>query len=242
MTVEGANLGKTALRLVARDLGAPLALLRQLTFELDNEVALAGVVGTSRACAEMRQAVEQMYQLVDKLNLLADSSAKLALEPIPLRALCHDLGEELAPLTRERQREIRFVLPRRDVVVTGNYGALKSITRGFLTDATRYLAPTDSKSAGTLETRVTCHDNGEVSLLISDDGPAVNLSQTLKQLQRNQAVPITARPLSSGLNLLLADSAVRAMNGELKVHNHRRGGVTIETRLLASRQLSLLGD
>lgn len=242
MKVEGADIGEAALRLVAQDLMAPLSVMRQLSFELDNDAKLCGSAAATNATAEMRTIIEQAFQLVDKLKLLSDSEHEVALEPISINGLCHDIGEELKPLTSERRCALHFAVPHRDIVVTGNYNTLKSIMRGFLTDATHYIRTPSSKDGqlNELTLKVVPHGDGLVSFLIRDNGPAINLKQSIANLATSQVATIDGRPLSSGLNLLLADNALKAMNGELLVHNHRQGGATIETRLMRSQQLTLL--
>lgn len=241
MKVEGADIGEAALRLVAQDLMAPLCLMRQLSFQLDGDAKLCGSTEAIQATSELRQAVEQTFQLLDKLKMLGVNSKDLALEPISISGLCHDIGEELKPLTSEERCHLHFALPHRDVVVTANYTALKSIMSGFLTDATHYLTPLHSdEKVADLTLRVVQRGDGQVSFLVRDNGPAINLKRSIANLATSQVTTIEGRPLASGLNFLLADSALKAMNGQLLVHNHRRGGATIETRLMQSRQLTLL--
>ncbi len=240
MTVEGAEVGKAALLLAAQDMMAPLLTLRQLSFQLDNDAKLSGSADATHATAEMRSTIEQTFRLIDKLKLLSNDSSKVVLEPIPIRGLCHDISEELGPLASERRCKLHFAVPHRDIIVTGNYDVLKSIMSGFLIDATNYISAPDNGQSSELILKVVQHDSGQVSLLIRDNGPSIDLKKSIANLATSKVATVNNRPLASGLNLLLADNALKAMDGQLLVHNHRQGGATIETKLRESRQLALL--
>ena len=82
---------------------------------------------------------------------------------------------------------------------------------------------------------------GLASIAIDDNGPELNLAKTLFMAEQVSSTnPATTRPLMGSLNLLLANRLMQAMHGQLRVRNHRHGGVTIETSLPISHQMSLL--
>jgi K+-sensing histidine kinase KdpD len=81
----------------------------------------------------------------------------------------------------------------------------------------------------------------ETILGVRDFGPIMDLPQ-FRKLQNSlgrQTMPIAARPLSSGLGLLIADKFAKAMQGRLSISRHHRGGVTFKAHLPLSRQLNL---
>ena len=217
MSVEGVDFGSVALSAAARDLTAPLVLLRQLSFQLDSQLGDVDYPAVNQALEQMRLTIGRTFDVAEQLS------------------------------------DLDFELPRRQsVVAVGNYQALKLMMRSFLTDAMRYSCdaePVDEggevavDSAGrVVRVRVSAGRSGEASIAIHDNGPGINLAKALVDARRADNVnPAVSRPLMGSLNLLLADRLMRAMHGHLRVHNHRRGGVTVETSLPISQQMSLLG-
>ena len=239
MSVERVDFGAVALAAATRDLTAPLVLLRQLSFELD-ELALPAEAADT--LARMQLTIDRTLAITDQLNW-AGESTNVNLEPVQLAGLCYELSRDLAPLGHELNCQLDFELPRRrhPVVAVGNYRALKEMVANFLTDALRYSA--DQVDGRRIVRLRVANRPGEAAIQISDTGPAVNLTESLKRMRQLDTVnPTATRPLMGSLNLLMADRLLRAMNGHLEVHNGRRGGVTIRACLPASHQLSLLGD
>lgn len=244
MSVEGSSFGSVALMAATRDLTAPLVLLRQLSFQLDSQLSEIDQPATAQALSQLRLTVDRTFAIADQLRLAISTADSLSLEPVQLTGLCRDVEREMAPLGRELHCELDFELPRRrDVVAVGNYQALKTILMGFIADALHYSSSgNQTKRSRLVRARVHLPRNGQVSLIIQDNGPSINLTRALSATQDPAVInPVEERPLMGSLNLLLADRLVRAMNGRLTVHNGRRGGAAIETTLPISQQLSLLG-
>ena len=244
MSVEGVDFGSVALTAAARDLTAPLVLLRQLSFQLDGQLATNESPVTRQTLQNLRAAVGRTFNIADQLRLALADENNLVLEPVQLKGLCHELNSELKPLQRELKCNLDFELPRRQpVVAVGNYQALKTILNGFLSDAIRYEGQCHQQDVNRriVRLRVANRHSGDVAIELHDDGPGINLARSLEAvMEPNNVNPTVARPLMGSLNLLLADRLIRAMNGRLTIHNHRRGGITIETILPTSHQLTLL--
>lgn len=260
MTVEGKDFGAVALMAASHDLTAPLVLLRQLSFQLDQQLSqtnpeAAGIL------EQMRLAIGRTFAVADQLTWATGEEA-LSLEPVQLTGLCQDIDIDLQPVQQEWHGRVDYELPRqKTVVAVGNYQALKTILIGFLTDALRYNQPNNQQTVSSdaaakraalsshrsatgriVRLRVMATKRGEVSLSIRDNGPGINLAKSLAMAQQPANInPTTSRPLMGSLNLLLADRLLRAMNGRILVHNHRQGGVTIEAILPESQQLTLWG-
>lgn len=243
MSVEAVDFGSVALRAAARDLVAPLSRLRQLSFQIESDTQSNLSPETAQALREMRLTVGQTFDIAEQLDIATKQAQNLQLEPVQLTGLCYEIQQELAPLENVLQCELNFELPRRNaVVVVGNYQALKTILKGFLVDAFQYSKPNDDGKR-VIRARVSAGKRGHAKLLVKDDGPNVNLRHSLQQAMNGKNLnPTSSRPLSGSLNLLLANELIDAMNGKLLVHNHRQGGVTVETRLLVSNQLSFLPE
>ena len=244
MSVEGVELGTVALSAATRDLTAPLVLLRQLSFQLDAQLANGNQANASEALEQIRLTVERTFAIADQLKIAVAQVDSLSLEPVQIVGLCHELNDELRPLGKELKCRLDFELPRRqDVVAVGNYQALKTVLNGFLSDALYYSQSSNKDDDRIVRVRVGADHRQNIKLTIQDDGPNFSLTKSLDMAKQAGVInPTEARPLMGSLNLLLADKLMRAMNGDLVVHNRRKGGVAIETILPVSRQLSLLGD
>lgn len=244
MSVEGVEFGTVALSAATRDLTAPLVLLRQLSFQLDAQLANGNQANASEALEQIRLTVERTFAIADQLKMAVAQVDSLSLEPVQIVGLCHELNDELRPLGKELRCRLDFELPRRqDVVAVGNYRALKTILNGFLSDALYYSRSVGNDDERIVRVCVGMKRRRDIRLTIQDDGPGFSLTKSLEMVGNKDAVnPTGTRPLMGSLNLLLADKLMRAMNGGLMVHNRRKGGVAIETTLPISRQLSLLGD
>jgi K+-sensing histidine kinase KdpD len=83
---------------------------------------------------------------------------------------------------------------------------------------------------------------GEAELAVRDHGATMDLAEfrRLSESLGNRVMPVAARPLSSGLGLLIAGKFAAAMDGRLSIERHQRGGMTFRAHLPASAQLSLL--
>ena len=243
MSVEGVDFGSLTLTSAARDLTAPLVLLRQLSFQLDAQLSDNISPETKRTLDRIRTTIGRSFEISDQLKLALGPTGNLALEPVQLNGLCAELNGETRTLAKETNCLVDFELPRRQqVVAIGNYDALKTTLLGFLTDSL-CCYPDKAKLTDDRIIRLKVgNKNGQASIAVSDGAGGINLTKTLQMISNQNSVnPTGSRPLMGSLNLLLADRLVEAMNGKLAVHNHRGGGMTIETLLPVSQQMPLWG-
>lgn len=260
MKVEGVDLDKVALVAATRDLTAPLVLMRQLSYELEG---CQTARDAQRVADEIRLTAEKALSVSKELRLALTGQRALTIEPVGLATLCYDVRDELRPMTTAERYRLDITLPRRRPVVAGNYAALRVVLNGFVLDAAKYLPPcmgdadmplcqqptepgveqlvSTSDEAKERRVRVLVRSShGAASILVEDYGPAINLRRALDGIRAGDvATPIDGRPLSSRLNLWLANDMLQQMGGQLLAHNHRQGGSTLEMRLPISRQLEL---
>ena len=239
MSVEAVDFGSVALAAAIRDLTAPLVLLRQLSFQLDGQLAGQANSDVQITLANIRSAIGQTFTITDELRMATSRMDKLSTMPLQLKGLCYELERDLGQVAIESGCKLLFNLPqRRQVVAVGDYEVLRLIISGFLADAIKYAKPTDR----IVRLRVGESDAGVATIAIRDNGPRLNLARSLELAKQSDCInPTGSRPLASSLNLLLADKLMRAMHGGLEIHNHRSGGVTVVANLPVSRQLSFLG-
>lgn len=237
MSVDGVEFESLALTSIARDLRTPLVRLRQLSFQLDNEL-MSGQQCSAQAMRRLQLTIDQALQMVTQLeqaNGLLNVAA-VPLEPIELNDLCSEINDDLQPLGSELHSQIVCQFPRRPLVVLANRLMLKTVLTNFLADAINYTR--DDQPVDLRLRRSRC---GRRALIkITDNGPGFDMTKSLRAMAN--VTPVKERPLMSSLNLIMADRLTRAMHGQLLVHNKRSCGVTIEACLPISNQLSLLGE
>ena len=243
MSVEGADFSSTALGAAARDLTAPLVLLRQLSFQLDGQLSDTSGDSTGQVLERLRLTVGHTLKISEQLRLALSEAEQLPLEPVQLNGLCCEVVREAQLFGRHFDCRVDCELPRRTPVAVGNYQALRLMLLGFLTDAVRYSDSGDIQNRGRIvRLRVSGCRKGRVLLEVRDDGPSFNLAQSLRFAKDPASNnPTINRPLMGSLNLLLADRLMQAMNGDLAVSRRRRGGTILRASLESSRQLSLVG-
>ncbi len=219
---------------VAHELKTPLVLLRQLTLLLENTNNPAEQAELTR---RLRFTSERSLRLVDSLTKMARlEDALFELEPVQLNGLCTALTHELSPLAEAYQQNLRTRLTRQSIVAVGNRELLNSLLSGLIDNAIQH---NPAGAAIEVASRVRA---GEAIIAVRDFGTTIDLSdfRALEASIGKRALPISARPLSSGLGLLVASRLLTAMNGRLSVQRHYSGGMTFSAHLPLSRQLSFL--
>ena len=218
----------------AHELKTPLVLVRQLSLQLaetHDEVEKTEII------RRIRLTSERSLRLVDGLTKATRlESAMFELEPVILSNLCREVVDELSPLSAALGQRFQVKIGRMPLVAVGNRDLIRSLIMGLVDNALQYNSP---DAPVEISTRVR---RDEVELAVRDHGAAMDLAEfrRLAESLGRRAMPIAARPLSSGLGLLIAQKFAAAMDGRLSVERHRRGGVTFRAHLPASAQLSLL--
>jgi signal transduction histidine kinase len=219
----------------AHELKTPLVLLRQLSLQL------AETTDESRKTeiiCRMRLTSERSLRLVDNLTRAARlDDAMFEMEPIQLSSICYDVIDEMQPLSRALDQNFCIRTGRKSVVAVANRDLLRSLLVGLIDNALQYNQP-----GGDIVISAGSRD-GRAVVSVRDNGPIMDLAEFRKLAQSIglRAMPMSARPLSSGLGLMIAGAFANAMGGGLNLSRHHRGGVTFRADLPVSSQLSLLG-
>ncbi|MBQ2695216.1 HAMP domain-containing histidine kinase [Candidatus Saccharibacteria bacterium] len=216
---------------VAHELKAPLAVLRQLALSLDdlgakNEHLRDEMVQVSE------RAIRQVNDLA-KVRRLEDGLFEM--EPVAVRVVCDDVMQELRYLFRENKRGLRVKYTNKARVVTANRELLYSVIYNFLVNAMHY-------SAEGTQSELAVQDEREcVKVMVRDYGPAlpVNIWREMKKGFIKEPTAIAMRPGSSGLGLYIASKFSRYMHAEVGAVRHR-DGASFYVKIPISRQLSLL--
>lgn len=220
----------------AHELKAPLALIRQLSFGLEQE---------NMSDAERLKIVRQILLTSERgLRLTSDltRAARLQdslfeLEPLNPRQLCDEVAHELAPLFKAKHRELRVQAGRRQLLAVGNRELLRRILVNFGDNALHY-----SEGSAPVVIQTSSLVGGEhVRVGVRDYGPAVpsDVWRRIRDHLGKAPQTIHSRPASSGLGLYIAGQFADAMQGSIGASRHR-DGATFYVDLLASQQLKLL--
>jgi signal transduction histidine kinase len=225
----------------AHELKTPLVLIRQLTFQLEQEspVAFDSLSDEPRKSREtierLRLTTERTLRLVDNLTKAVRlDDAMFSLEPVILNSLCQEAADEMTPLAHANNLKIKVKSPRKNIVAVANRDIVRMLLVGLCDNAIHY-------SGGKIEMNAKI-SQGKAMVSVRDYGATLDIAD-FRRLSRNLGTathPLSARPLSSGLGLLIAEKFTKAMNGQLSMERHARGGLTFSISLPASRQLSLL--
>ncbi|MBR3052058.1 HAMP domain-containing histidine kinase [Candidatus Saccharibacteria bacterium] len=226
MEVDGAAL-------VAHELKAPWALVRQLAFALP-EMEADG----EHLKSEMVQVSERaLRQINDYLKVQRLEDGLFEMEPVAVRAVCNDVTEELTRLFAAKKRGLTVKYLNRAKLVNANPELLFSVVYNFLVNAVRY------SGEGT-ETELTVKDHaGKVKVIVRDYGPAlpVTIWRELRQGGVKQPMKVAMRPGSSGMGLYIASRFAQYMRADVGAVRHR-DGASFYVEIPASRQASLFYD
>ena len=220
----------------AHELKAPLALIRQLSISLEE-----GICDRETERRMLRQIIltsERGLRLTGDLTRTTRLEYNLfELEPINTLQICEEVAHELTPLYRARNRELRVVAGRRQLLAVGNRDLLRRVLINFSDNALHYA---DSDQPVTIQASTL--KNGErIKLGVRDYGPAVP-SDVWRRIRHSLGkAPLTLqnRPMSSGLGLYISGQFAEAMQGSIGATRHQ-DGASFYVELLASSQLKLL--
>lgn len=215
----------------AHELKSPLALIRQLTLELQE----ADEVLARRLSEQIILTSEKALRLTTNLTKVHAKQAELfSISPINPRAVVADVQRELTPLYRARSRELHFSSVNSLPLIATNHDILRRILANFADNALHYAA-----EDGTVELFAQLkRSRGCVRLGVRDYGPQVPLKDwnSLKTLHAQQ---VSSRPDGSGLGLMISHRFASGIAATIGATRHR-DGASFFVDVPISKQLSLL--
>ena len=215
---------------VAHELKAPLAVLRQLALSFD-EMDAKGEHIRSEMVSVSERAIKQVNDLT-KIRRLEDGL--FTMEPVAVREVCDAVSRELEYLFSYNQRDLYIRYMNRSRLVTANRDLLYSVIYNFLLNAMHY------SGEGTRAELIVRDRRDRVKVIVRDYGPALPLD-VWKEMKRGwikKPTSIAMRPGSSGLGLYIASKFSKYMNAEVGAVRHR-DGTSFYIELPTSRQASL---
>lgn len=221
----------SSISVAAHELKSPLALIRQLSLELQD-----GSVGEPQLLVEqIRLISERSLRLTTNLTK-ADRLQTSLLEnsPINPRAVVAEVQMELAPLYRARERSLRFSSNASLPLISTNQDLLRRIIANFADNALHYA---DQDGVVELFAQLRRRDD-VVRLGVRDYGPRIAHTQW-RSIQKNHVSHSVSRPDSSGLGLVIASQFADAIGARIGAIRHR-DGASFYVDVPVSKQLSLL--
>lgn len=215
---------------VAHELKAPLAVLRQLALSLDG-MDSSGEHIRSEMVSVSERALRQVNDL-SRMRRLEDGLFKM--EPVSVREVCDAVSRELGYLFRGNRKKLSVKYSNRERLVTANRELLYSVIYNFLLNALHY-----SNNDGQATLTVKDHRD-RVKVLIRDYGPAlpIDIWREIKNGWVDKPLSVAMRPNSSGLGLFIASRFSRYMNATVGAVRHR-DGTSFYVELPISKQASL---
>ncbi len=214
----------------AHELKAPLAVLRQLAFNLP-EMDLRGERMRNEMVSVSERAIRQVNDLT-KIRRLEDGL--FAMEPVAVRAVCDEVSRELMYLFDHNRRDLYIKYTNRERLVTANRELLYSVVYNFLLNAMHY------SGEGTRAELKVKDARDKVKVEIRDYGPMLPMDvwREMKRGWIEKPTSIAMRPGSSGLGLFIASRFSQYMHAKVGAVRHR-DGTSFYVELPVSKQLSL---
>lgn len=235
MEQQWGSLAVPSVLAAAHELKAPLALIRQLSYQFES----AGPMNAEQKLVQQRLRLtsERALRLVENITKTARlDDAMFALEPLQAHSVWHDVLSELDPLARGMGQMVKLKVPRKPLLVVAHSELLPAVLMGLCDNALVH-----NPSGGSLNLSAS-REKATVVFSVRDDGPTID-RKSYAHLRTRLGVapqPLGGRPASSGLGLWIAGVFARAMDAQLAVTRHHAGGMTFSLHVPVSSQLSLL--
>ena len=218
----------------AHELKSPLALVRQLSLNIEQGNLSAGEI--ARYAHQITLTSERALRTTTDLTKNARLEDSLfTLEPLNPVSICEEVVAEVRPLYQAMGRDI-VVSPRsRPLLGLANRELLRRVLLNFADNALHY-----AESDEPVVLQAMAHGD-TIRIGVRDRGPAIPVDtwQSLTHSLGERQQPLHSRPASSGLGIYLARQFAEAMSAEVGATRHR-DGATFFVDITASMQLRLL--
>lgn len=217
---------------VAHEMKAPLAIVRQLSLALNDETLDFSVTEQKKMLAQIAKISEKSLRIMSDLTKVARlEDALFEMSPINSGKICDDILRETSTNFRLSGRQIRFKKPKKTDLVLANYDLLRSILLNFADNA---LVASSKKT--TTEISVKTSQN-RVRISVRDYGKSLP-SEVWRAVKNGSLATPATHAGSSGLGIYIAKNFAEKMNAKIGVIRHRDGS-TFYVDLLKSEQLSI---
>lgn len=220
---------------VAHELKSPLALIRQLSLSLEEDLSPAELQSIGAKLNLTSNRALKMVSDLTKVSRLEDALFELA--PINPHSVCNEVLFSLKDLYKLNQRRLVVRYTNQPKLFMGNRELLESIVYNFCDNAMRY-----SGENLPSELFVKSIRNQKIRIGVRDFGPCLP-TEIWRDIKKGNGLDIPqkilGRPGSSGLGLFIASKFIKVMHGTFGVIRHK-DGTTLYADFPVSNQLSLL--
>ena len=216
--------------LVAHELKAPLAVMRQLAFVFEG----AGAKDEHVRAEMIRVSERAIRQVNDLARVRRLEDGLFTMEPVAVREVCDAVSHELSYLLGNDPGNLDVKYKNKSRLVIANRDLLYSVVYNFLLNAMHY---SDDK----MKTKMIVSDkHDKVKIVVRDYGPAlpIDIWRKIKRGRVDKPTSIAMRPGSSGVGLYIASKFSEYMNANIGVVRHR-DGTSFYIELMMSNQASL---
>ena len=216
----------------AHELKAPLALIRQLTLQIERSALYES--SNVRLATQARLSAERALRLTTDLTRAARlEDALFELEPVNPVAICESVTKELGEYFEAHGKKLSVKQARNIPLVIAHHDLLRRIVAAFSDNALQY-------GGEEVQVCIRKQPTGHIRIAVRDYGPALSLAD-FRAIRHKLTAPqsVHARPQSSGLGLYIAGQFAETMRGVIGMTRHR-DGVSFYVDMRASTQLSLL--
>ena len=216
--------------LVAHELKAPLAVIRQLAFSLGETSGKEEDI-RSKIINVSDRAIRQVNDLA-RVRRLEDGL--FAMEPVAVREVCDAVSYELGSLFKSSRRGLDIKYRNKSKLVIANRELLYSVVYNFLLNAMHY------SDYGMNTEMMVNEKRDKVKITVRDYGPALPMAiwREIRKGYMHAPASIAMRPGSSGVGLYIASKFSEYMNAKIGAVRHR-DGTSFYVELMISKQASL---
>ena len=219
----------------AHELKTPLALIRQLSMELETgeysslerSILARRITLTSERALRLTTDLTRARRLEDSL---------FPLEAVDSHRVCREVIDELQPLYKAHNKQLVIKGRARQSLAVANRELLRRVVLNFADNALHY---SDDNSSVAISISALGREQ-LVRIGVRDFGPALP-PVAWRQIRQGleNPLPLHSRPGSSGLGMLIAHEFALAMGGVIGAIRHR-DGATFYVEIPLSTQLRLL--
>lgn len=216
----------TSSSFLAHELKSPLALIRQLTLELED----AGLTPRERdeVTRQIRLTSERALRFASSVASTGRKQQQLFdTAPLSSSVVCQQVTQEIQPLYKAHGRSFEFHKKSRDHLAVANPDLLHRILMNFADNALEYSDPTSVVEVYT--TLLQKRDRVRIGVRDRRVHSNVNPNAQPSQLPYDR----------HGLGLMIAEEFARQFGGQIGASKHR-DGTSFYVDLLVSKQLTLV--
>ncbi len=214
--------------IAAHELRTPMATLRA-GLESVNADPDASVEDYKQLVPLMSRTLSRLDRLISDLLIMAREGSSLAHEEVELRSLLADVLEELTPLAREHEVQLKLQVESR-VAVRGDATLLACVFSNLVENGIRY-----NQRGGTVTIDVG-RLGSNARVIISDSGIGIPLEERSRIFQQFYRAP-ESRHLNkagSGLGLSIVAHILGLHNGQVQVEGASPSGTRFLVQIPAS--------